>query len=512
MHAHDLEWFTPAPLWKAVTGSSSAMRRPAILGFKSDAFMEDLFRLLETNPEGLADVLARPEKGGEPPTGGRAEAPVDPGELRLYQPVHGRFYLVAASLVCRRMGLPDHRADLAGGEQPGFVLRRVDAAGDEYALVGREGGLRVWQKLGSDARSRVAEGEEMLPAFPVDFPEGGRRRRMLAGLVPVATREALEATPVGEDSAPRGATTKEEFVAERMEELERRVLAPLAMLRTKADLEASRFLLLDFADILATHLEPFWRSLPDKPAQAKAQALYDVLGSRVGAAPPSPAPAPPTFRQALVAVYAQRDLINGLRDAKPGEKLFEHHLQGTELQPEALKQAFKAAVEAYAPSFPAPSPSPAAPGEGRYITRFILKRPPCRPSGPPLADVVSDPSERFVLSSYFDPDAPARPIRIVLPAQTGIAALRKFKRSVGFAMSSEMRAQVNRVSDLKKLLDGEVPPPSPGGGAEICTFSIPIITIIAMIVMTIFMILLNIIFRWLPFIRICLPLGPKAKG
>ena len=39
----------------------------------------------------------------------------------------------------------------------------------------------------------------------------------------------------------------------------------------------------------------------------------------------------------------------------------------------------------------------------------------------------------------------------------------------------------------------------------ICGFSIPLITICAFFVLNIFLILLNIVFFWLPFIKICIP-------
>jgi hypothetical protein len=39
--------------------------------------------------------------------------------------------------------------------------------------------------------------------------------------------------------------------------------------------------------------------------------------------------------------------------------------------------------------------------------------------------------------------------------------------------------------------------------------SIPIITICALILLMIIVQLLNIIFWWLPFFRICLPVGPR---
>jgi hypothetical protein len=47
-----------------------------------------------------------------------------------------------------------------------------------------------------------------------------------------------------------------------------------------------------------------------------------------------------------------------------------------------------------------------------------------------------------------------------------------------------------------------------GGGLKldwICGFNIPLITICAFFVLSIFLSLLNIIFFWLPFIKICIP-------
>jgi len=51
------------------------------------------------------------------------------------------------------------------------------------------------------------------------------------------------------------------------------------------------------------------------------------------------------------------------------------------------------------------------------------------------------------------------------------------------------------------------------GGGMVCSFSIPIITICALIMLILIVKLLDIIFFWMPFFQICLPL-PKftAKG
>jgi len=55
-----------------------------------------------------------------------------------------------------------------------------------------------------------------------------------------------------------------------------------------------------------------------------------------------------------------------------------------------------------------------------------------------------------------------------------------------------------------------------GGGVGLgwlCSFSLPIITLCAFIVLNIFLQLFNIIFFWMFYIKICIPIPiPKKKG
>jgi hypothetical protein len=129
---------------------------------------------------------------------------------------------------------------------------------------------------------------------------------------------------------------------------------------------------------------------------------------------------------------------------------------------------------------------------------------------PPL---ISDPSRPFQLASFFDPDAPARLVQVALPVDTTPAALRKYNKNVAFMISDQLGKQMSRVKGLKQLMDGDLADPNGFGLGMICSFSIPIITICAFIVLMIFLVLLNIVFWWLPFFRICFPLPTlKAKG
>src|SRR5947199_2031326 len=111
-------------------------------------------------------------------------------------------------------------------------------------------------------------------------------------------------------------------------------------------------------------------------------------------------------------------------------------------------------------------------------------------------DVVSEPTEPFDLASFFDPDAPARPIRIGLPLDTTPAGLRKFDKNTAFVMSDVLCGQMSMARDktfadlvlsvlpwpFKKEFSARGPSPCPDGGT-VCSFSLPIITIVALILL-----------------------------
>ena len=68
--------------------------------------------------------------------------------------------------------------------------------------------------------------------------------------------------------------------------------------------------------------------------------------------------------------------------------------------------------------------------------------------------------------------------------------------------------KLNKGAGPDALPDSE---PGPGLGIQwICSFSLPVITLVAMILLMIMISLLNIVFFWLPWVRICLPF-PKLK-
>jgi hypothetical protein len=181
------------------------------------------------------------------------------------------------------------------------------------------------------------------------------------------------------------------------------------------------------------------------------------------------------------------------------------------------------------PSVPAAAVAPANALEGWFVIRCVYERPGCEPLH---NAITSDPTEPFQMAGFFDPDAPARPIRIGLPIDTSPGGLRKFDKNTAFVISDTLCGQIGRLKGLtlgdlvlsvlpwpfhKDLpsLGTEGGPCKTDGGLSlgmICSLSIPIVTICALILLIIMVSLFDFLFKWLPYFIICFPLpGLKAK-
>lgn len=116
-------------------------------------------------------------------------------------------------------------------------------------------------------------------------------------------------------------------------------------------------------------------------------------------------------------------------------------------------------------------------------------------------------SRIFRVAAPFDPEA-SRPSLIPMPS------LRDLKRGLAKGASImtpgdtfDMINNLNLKKGVGKDLIGDGPKP---GIQWICSFSLPVITLVAMILLMIMIALLNIVFFWLPWVRICLPF-PKIN-
>ena len=661
---HQVQWTAPAPFWNPAPRRDSfdevEMRRPAILRFATDTFMEELIQVLATDPRRVVEFEAQYETWREPAgtpgsaavaprpskartlarlrvaglrraalvaTATATAAPREQSELlKLYQPSHQRFYLTTACLVCRIPGLPDRALDPARDDRVTFVVRRlrrrigsdgqpiIPAAFDEYAFVPGAGG--GWVNVTSIADGLLV-GEEQLPLFALNFKDDlGRRRRLLAGMIPVGKRDAYlgageamatavagvaslqpsgdaidpgaPAPPidprtalfVGQVSEPWkaliGRARKDrEGLDESASEADANELKPTRKESRENIQVGSWYVLLDFVDFLQRHLPNVWGVLTGQPGAAlETAAEQDLLTAlqqttlsntlRNAIRDDIPAGRRPdsagSLADALVSIVAFADGLDEVTGAYVSDDpaagwptfifpladpLHEPPLPPIALQPappnehagrlrkiSGLVRLVSAALPAV-PAAPVP-PTPIAaqpvmaPSErGLFVTRCVYERPECAPFEP---TIVSEPSRVFELAGFFDPDAPARPIRIALPIDTTPAGLRKFDRNTAFMMSDVLCGQIARAKGLgfvdlvRSVLpfpfhkDLSVPDTGPckSDGLElgmICTLSIPIITICALILLMIIITLLDIVFRWMPFFMFCFPLpGFKAKG
>jgi hypothetical protein len=592
---HPVEWLAPAPLWDAALADDGTrrFREPALLRYASDGFFDeltgDLAAAAPATPgtgapaapdlvdlvglaglAGLSGRVARPETWDRPAAGwAPAGDPSLDADLKLYQPVHKRYYLVAASLVCRRSGLPQRKVAAAAGESASLLVRRLvprsGVAGAnldprdpstyaEHAWVGDRSAGR-WQPAPADGAPLT--GEERLGLFSLPFRDAaGRNRRLHAALLPVAGRELYEgAAPASAPiSAPPPAPAPAQGDALAALSDPRKAAwasGPFVALRDLADLspppdlgdeiarELLRFALLDLADLLSSELPALWDAL--------------VAGSPAGLSAPLAAvfarldqPALPwggRWRDALVRAEKQRQVLLGQAPAPSGQApAIPSNLTLAQIRPAAgllLGGQFQNALYAAFDAVPAGSqsaggsgsgvPSPAAgapeaearaaassagaPGEldgAWYVARCVYERPRCAEYAPP---VVSAPSRPFHMAPFFDPDAPARQLTIRLPLDTSIKGLKRFPKGVSMLLSNKLRRQLERVqgAKLSDIDDGNLPDESGWTLGMICSFSLPIITLCAFIVLMIFLQLLNIVFWWLPFLKICLPIPVRSE-
>jgi hypothetical protein len=115
-----------------------------------------------------------------------------------------------------------------------------------------------------------------------------------------------------------------------------------------------------------------------------------------------------------------------------------------------------------------------------------------------------------------------------MPLDISPAGLRKHQKNANFIISDMLCGKLRgaRKTTLGDLVLSVLPwpfhkdLPDPGGAScskggvgfgMLCSLSIPIVTLCAMILLTIMVTLFDIFFRWLPLFFICLPI-PGLKG
>ncbi len=127
----------------------------------------------------------------------------------------------------------------------------------------------------------------------------------------------------------------------------------------------------------------------------------------------------------------------------------------------------------------------------------------------PPRTIWTNPSEPFKIVPWFESSGQP-PVQVELPAIDPLKpqSFKNLRPNVSFKVPPELKQFMERL-DMNNLLEGKHNKGSIDFGM-ICGFNIPIITICAFLLLNIILSLLNIIFWWLPFVRICIPF-PKSK-
>jgi hypothetical protein len=558
MRAESLSWLAPAPLWGqgGISLDGPELAQPFLAELTSDQFVTEFLTVM--GAQGGASPAQLGTMAPAVTSDGTATGP-----YRLFQPLSQRYYLVVASLVCRRVGLPDHAIQPAKGERTTFVVRRLAGGGEQAWVPGPpatpgDPPAGSWQTAPA---GQLFPGEEQLPMHPTPvaafaatgttaaafgmsepgrrtvcygYVATGRRERMVTALTDSAAVAALQAIDPGRQNDPL------------MSALWTRVISPWGTLLGHPPATAkppagsdtdysSLYILLDLGDWLNTYLPAIYQALTGGTTLANGTAAEDLrkalAGLSVGTRPappeqPPPAgwkPEPPVYvllSQALKDLAGFTALLTGSGTTTPANS---YDLTALAIAPQPAwfgreqtagslaGLALQALIEANVPpAVPAElsgmiRTDPAAPASGytpdTYVIRAVFEHYPCAP-------VLSAQSRPFQLARAIDGDAPARKIRIALPDTSN---LRQYKRGVAIEMPPNLRRTLDRVTPA--LLQGQGLGQDPGPElGMICSFSIQVMWVLSFIVMFLFAISFNIIFWWLAFIKICFPVPVPAPG
>jgi len=118
-------------------------------------------------------------------------------------------------------------------------------------------------------------------------------------------------------------------------------------------------------------------------------------------------------------------------------------------------------------------------------------------------------STRFRVAAPFDPDA-SRPTLVQMPSLDDLR--RGMAKGAAMLIPPDTQNLINALKLNKGASEDVIGEPGgPGLGIQwICSFSLPVITLVAMILLMIMIALLNILFFWLPWVRICLPFPKRT--
>ena len=442
------------------------------------------------------------------------------GILGLSLPMHRRFQIALFEAWCARPGRP--RLDPARISGSGIVIRRTTGLQRE-AWIKRGKTIAGWTlltRLDADpdpsiggaaftgnaairaliaahsAQSVIPAAETVHALYPAP-PDvcSALGRTVLFAVIPVASSETSESPPPAIDFSALSPADHQNMVGHLSEYLKQR---PAMDMPRKGEMLSKDWNILDSATVASdARLGAFGTFL------YQAMAELDVLGTG-------------TASGRLMSVLSEISLPSGstsidaasfLRVAIPVLVSREDNPAGMQMPDSwpAISSALgdrlaNAALACLTEQYQARVPPEAkfANAGALYAVRAFIRvtgHDDC-----PDKLVWSMESEPFRILPWWDGEGPAT--TIALP---DIGSLKKIKPSVAFSMPPAIGNLLS--GDMSKLKDGDGSTDGPGI-AWLCSFSIPFITICAFIVLNIFLSLFDIIFRWMLFIKICIPI-PK---
>lgn len=473
-------------------------------------------------------------------------APGAGGPPLLPLPLHRNFHVFCCEVVCDRPGAP--ALDPKRIESAGFVIRRVSGVGggDGEAWMVEDGTAIGWQPVvpggrDPDLARRLAPlagvrgiapptliagqaGELTHPLHPLLVRDGdGRSRSLLYGYVPLGGsyyRRGPVATPAEQAAFaeqaeatlpwPFGYRGLDRVSAKRWPRAQRYPLVsagvPEWAFFELLQVLVGRYHVGDPA--VADNLGLL--ALAERLTLSPGLTLAGYL--RTGAARGGDNP--------LVAWLARNDTRRAQAGARPealprigppGTLDVTLDIDGADAQEwrAALGQRLLAGVAELANEIPLPRFSQEA-DDLYQVVPFVRVRDDCGCVHLQWGEAQAC-SQRFRVASPFDPRA-SRPSLVQMPS---LADLRRgMARGASMLTPPDTFAMLNALRLGKGAGPDAVPdePPAGGGALQwICSFSLPVITLVAMILLMIMVSVLNLLFFWLPWVRICLPFPKLGK-
>jgi hypothetical protein len=493
--------------------------------------------------------------------------PVDQGSvLKLRRPVHKTFYVVAWEAFCKLPTLPSIAPEKI--ESAGFVIRTGSAAapvGFQIVQGKPQGWGRVEPCADPDATRQIKAlglvprlatpnpgytGEETFPLHPLAVQDGGSPHTLLFGYLPIGGGTYMPPSrpapptdtgdsmlqdlpwPFGLAGFSNGPPSTYSFdqqitagqINSAMAALLRILLGRYQLVDSTAWNDPQNATLVGILDGLAFYADPptplsghalrDWATANPAPGSTLGAALRDY------AATPAPASAGGSQDPQAPVITTAQMFLKALMEADPTSSLTplaaSGLLQGgaqnllvVEAAAAQIRAALRARlVNAQATSSAAmPVPKLVSGSNGRYFVVPFLRT--VRPDGCPRI-FWGQPSEAFAVATAFDPDA-ARPSLIETPSLAD--AKKGLARGATFDIPPDLADLMNGLTSsaaVQKMWSGGGGPSGGLGIRFLCSFSLPVITICAMLMLSVVISLLNIFLGWMAWVKICIPL-PSQK-